>query len=1568
MDLETGSSFYVLYDYIHKADSIRPFDLNESSRKEIYLSYDIRKIGGGGFGEIYEGLDLLSKEPVALKLESAKQAKQVLKMEVAVLKRLQGKEHVCRFIGCGRNERFNYVVMQLQGKNLAELRRSQPRGSFSLSTTLRLGHQILKAIESIHEVGFLHRDVKPSNFSIGRLPHNCRKVYMLDFGLARQYTNANGEVRTPRPAAGFRGTVRYASINAHKNKEMGRHDDLWSLFYMLVEFANGQLPWRKIKDKEQVGMTKEKYDHHLLLKHLPSDFRQFLVHVSQLKYMDKPDYQMLSGLFERCMKRRGVKETDPFDWEKTYTDNSVATTTTTSPAIMTRPTTGQPGLLAPGTHITDNMFDDNIMGSYQDNQENFEPDAVNGVDGKKDDLMREYDKELRRRRQRRRMAYFQDDGSKEQMVVDVDNRNANVIRYSASNEKCETFPFNNQADKGTKKAKIEHAVEKDVEEQKDDDEEDNVAPTNVSAANDNQGHSLNTGRESIQISLKPFGKLRVGSAVDADHNGDANLELPSPRVREMTEEGSYYSYDGAKPGYGGEGSKSTPLGTPPIDKGDKDGRDKKEHRHRRFHPSNRARYHKDLSFTQCAMAEDDNVSALQQVTKGGGGLTLASQWKSQFDDSEETDHEMENAQLQSPEHRGFSRHSCHIPSPSEGGHHLSVTDEREVHVTSTSPTLVSGHKVVELRKEVKEKDAKRELTKIAEEAKENGGIEKPEKYTENLKRVTMSLDFLNIYVGHERLIEISRFLSEPCLSNHIRSHLRPPLLQQASLDDVIYAIDKTRNVAFKQEKKSKSETNIKPDPDGYAPRERRRSLPEIFKLFSCEQESQQDNVPVEAKLQIHVGVLGPDAGLPETSQAEADANGSDKESGESVPLNQAAQPSVESRKSHPQVNKVVFPSFPDQGLMETKPSQVLSGIFPRVLTLHTANPNKAQAAPSSPLHADEVSVYFDAPVGIIQGRPPPCQLSSHDTRETDNEKDDDGSKEEYKTPPKEDSVHCAKKKANGENDEQKVSVINIADLSAAFQKSSLLRSHASSSNSTPCSTPPLNGAGERRERRPKSEIIIGSGVFEGIAPTMCRSDESVGSQFCSSPRGTVRSDDSTVDCSQHSMKLVSRIPQFKIGNFHGKPDEADGDHSRRGSKIPVPVASSLRKTEDGVALVTKMPHAKCRLQRSEEVECGNKPVTASKVIKSELIFGTKVVKASQNRRSSSPRKDAGAEAHNHPADLNNLPLPVVEVCLQSQPVQENVEISPSTASDPTVLKRTVSSGSGAQNEGKASVGNDKDQHKEVPSILVNNSNKNMQIKSGYMKNHSSPEKIRLTEVTRDEDGTSPRTGSDEGNERSNSTDRPETSTSGSKQEPCALPMGSQVGRLVSKLEKVRGVYGESANNGGFGSPLRRSVTTPVFAEEEQQALERDRGTPVELQRSQSIEDGSSLSSSGVRRRRQGTEKYVSDESETKLRLRRRRSQGQSPVEQRSRTRIRRKTPGPEESGSSETKETTESTSGQNVQVADRGGEKGSSSPSCNHVPKPPAGDPPSYGCVSARRRRYKPADLQAIISPRADSS
>jgi serine/threonine protein kinase len=74
-----------------------------------------------------------------------------------------GKKHACKFYGCGRNDKFNYLVMSLQGKNLADLRRESPKQCFSVSTSIRLGAQILLAIKEIHSIGFLHRDIKPVN-------------------------------------------------------------------------------------------------------------------------------------------------------------------------------------------------------------------------------------------------------------------------------------------------------------------------------------------------------------------------------------------------------------------------------------------------------------------------------------------------------------------------------------------------------------------------------------------------------------------------------------------------------------------------------------------------------------------------------------------------------------------------------------------------------------------------------------------------------------------------------------------------------------------------------------------------------------------------------------------------------------------------------------------------------------------------------------------------------------------------------------------------------------------------------------------------------------------------------------------------------------------------------------------------------------------------------------------------------------------------------------------------------------------------------------------------------------
>ena len=245
-------------------------------------------------------------------------------MEVVVLRRLQNvTTHVCTFLGCGRTEKINYMVMSLLGPSLSELRKQHEKQRFSLSTTLRVGIQVLSAVQSLHDCGFLHRDIKPSNFAIGSSSATKRICFMLDFGLARQYTNPTGEIRPPRPVAGFRGTVRYASINAHLSKELGRHDDLWSVFYMLVELATGELPWKKIRDKEEAGKCKRNYDHKKLVKLLPIEFSEFHNHLNSLHYYQKPEYQHFADLLKKAMTHIGANQADLFDWEQDLSIPSV---------------------------------------------------------------------------------------------------------------------------------------------------------------------------------------------------------------------------------------------------------------------------------------------------------------------------------------------------------------------------------------------------------------------------------------------------------------------------------------------------------------------------------------------------------------------------------------------------------------------------------------------------------------------------------------------------------------------------------------------------------------------------------------------------------------------------------------------------------------------------------------------------------------------------------------------------------------------------------------------------------------------------------------------------------------------------------------------------------------------------------------------------------------------------------------------------------------------------------------------------------------------------------------------
>jgi len=183
-----------------------------------------------------------------------------------------------------------------------------------------LADQMIKRLEQLHSQGILHRDIKPGNFVIG-VGENKHKVYLIDFGLANFYRNSDGTHMGIRHDAPFRGTHRYASINAHFKVEQSRRDDLEGLGYVLLYFMRGGLPWQNVncsrrKRRKVIGDHKRSETLELLCQGLPPEFFEYMKLVRELDFNTDPPYRNLRKLFKRCFRREGYKRDYVYDWTR----------------------------------------------------------------------------------------------------------------------------------------------------------------------------------------------------------------------------------------------------------------------------------------------------------------------------------------------------------------------------------------------------------------------------------------------------------------------------------------------------------------------------------------------------------------------------------------------------------------------------------------------------------------------------------------------------------------------------------------------------------------------------------------------------------------------------------------------------------------------------------------------------------------------------------------------------------------------------------------------------------------------------------------------------------------------------------------------------------------------------------------------------------------------------------------------------------------------------------------------------------------------------------------------------
>lgn len=206
----------------------------------------LQRIGAGGMGIVYKAENLVLRRIVCLKILSpaANTASAVIRFqnEAKILGKLK-HSGIADVYDVGITESgLAYIALEfIDGITLQTFIESEEK--LPLSQIIQIFWELADALTHAHQIGVIHRDIKPGNIMLVKTEADCFSPVLLDFGIAKYDTTDDTEQGLTAKGA-IIGSPLYMSPEQCAGRAVSTKSDQYSLGCVFFELLTGEPPFR----------------------------------------------------------------------------------------------------------------------------------------------------------------------------------------------------------------------------------------------------------------------------------------------------------------------------------------------------------------------------------------------------------------------------------------------------------------------------------------------------------------------------------------------------------------------------------------------------------------------------------------------------------------------------------------------------------------------------------------------------------------------------------------------------------------------------------------------------------------------------------------------------------------------------------------------------------------------------------------------------------------------------------------------------------------------------------------------------------------------------------------------------------------------------------------------------------------------------------------------------------------------------------------------------------------------------------------------------------------------------